>query len=791
MFGHQPIAKNMQYLHQVSSSFFLVLSGIHRIRFIVLLFFGTAIHISAGAQVLPVIPQTMPVIPQPVMVAAAEGTFTIHKGLPIVASVSDTSISSFLNEAIFSHTGYHLKIAKKIKGPAIRLSVDGRVQQKEGYELEVDRNGIAVRGHDAAGLFYGLQSLIQLFQLKEASRNISVQNGLIRDYPRFGYRGMHIDVGRHLFSVDFLKKFIDLLALYKLNTFHWHLTEDQGWRIEIKKYPRLQSVAAFRNGTIIGHKKETPHTFDGQRYGGYYTQEQIAEVVAYAGRRHINIIPEIEMPGHALAALSAYPELGCTGGPYQAAQFWGVFDDVFCAGNDQVYEFMEGVLDEVIRLFPYQYIHIGGDECPKLKWKSCPKCQKRIQENGLKDEHGLQGYFMRRIVAYLESKNRKAIGWDEVLEGGVSKETTIMNWRGEETGVAAAKEGYDVIMTPERFLYLDYYQSLHPEEPVAAASYTPLSKVYGYEPLSSQLNAAEAAHIKGVQAGLWSEYMDTPEQLEYMAFPRMLALSELAWSAKEQKNFTGFLARLRAQEPLLKRLNVNYFPYFDEVMGIVRQQKGNVVQLELSSTLPSASIRYTLDGKDPDKNSTLYDSAIVFGPTALVKARLFHDGQPLGRIFTQAYQAHLAVQKNIKLNDSAAGTAGIDPGLLLNGIMGTHRFNEGQWLGLRGRPLDVTIDLGAVHQVNRLGTNILNYHWQRMWAPSKLRFYVSADGVEFKEVYTQNTFPVNGINKVRATIPLSQVRYVRMFAEVIDKIPVGEYGEGAAPLLMVDEIYVN
>lgn len=732
-----------------------------------------------------------PVIPEPVFSKSKSGVFQIQSHTKLLYAPELKADAALLNEAIKSYTGYQLTGNTKKAGSQILLKLDSiAVKEKEGYHLSIQNNQLQITGHDQAGVFYGLQSLIQL--LKPQSKKIlSVQQGEIKDHPRFGYRGMHLDVGRHMYSVDFLKKFIDLLAVYKFNIFHWHLTEDQGWRIEIKKYPKLQSVAAWRNGTIIGHKKESPHIFDGIRYGGFYTQEQIKEVVRYASSKYVNVLPEIEMPGHALAALSAYPQLGCTGGLYRAAQFWGVFDDVFCAGNEEVYQFMEDVLDEVVSLFPYKYVHIGGDECPKLKWKQCPKCQQRIKENGLKDEHELQGYFMKRIERYLKTKNRMAIGWDEVLEGGVSRETTIMNWRGEASGIAAAKEKYDVIMTPENILYFDYYQSLNKNEPIAAGNYTPLAKVYTYEPIPDSLSPEEASYIKGVQGATWSEYLSTEQQLEYMVFPRALALSELAWTAKGKKDYPWFLKKLRAQEPLLKKRGVNYFPYFDEIMATVQQPALGVVTLALKTTLPKGIIRYTTDGTVPGLKSRIYNAAIPLTGSAEVNALLFLNHKPVGRVFNQAYIQHLAIQKKITLAHAPAGKYNFPPELLLNGIEGRHRFNDSQWLGFSAENLDALIDLGELKPVSAIGINVLNYHWQRMWAPKKLSFQVSADGKEFKEVYVQEIFDLDGINKVRAKIPLQKLRYIRVVAENIGKIPVGEYGEGEKAWLMADEIIVN
>lgn len=787
---------------QILSCFNKVPCKFFKISLLIFIFFGS----SSYAQ-----DHLLKVIPEPVYSKSEQGVFLINSNTKLIYNTDLKRSAELLNEAIRSYTGFVLSAADHFKnndlkskaaisGKAVAVGKNGNqillkldavaVKEKEGYQLKIENNRIEIIAHDQEGLFYGLQSLIQLF--KPASKiSISVPNGNIKDYPRFGYRGMHLDVSRHMYSVDFLKKFIDMIAAYKFNIFHWHLTDDQGWRIEIKKYPKLQSVAAWREGTIIGHKKETPHTFDGIRYGGYYTQDQIRDVVRYASSKYVNILPEIEMPGHASAALAAYPELGCTGGPYHTAQFWGVFDDVFCAGNEQVYQFMEDILDEVVTLFPYSYVHIGGDECPKLKWKQCPKCQQRIKDNNLKDEHELQGYFMKRIEKYLKTKNRKAVGWDEVLEGGVTKETTIMNWRGEQSGIAAAKEQYNVIMTPENILYFDYYQSLNKNEPVASASYTPLAKVYNYEPVPDSLRPEEAAYIKGVQAGVWSEYLTTSGQLEYMVFPRALALSEIAWSPKGMKDYPYFLEKLRHQEPFLKKKKINYFPYFDEIESSVNQEKNKDISVSLTTTLPGAEIRYTLDKTVPTNKSTLYQFPIVLNHTAVITAQLFLNGQAKGRIFDQSFTSHLAIQKEITLVNPPAGKYNMPAGYLLNGFEGNHRFNNGQWLGFNGDDLDALIDLDSIKPVSKVGINILNYHWQRMWAPKKLTIEVSEDGKEFKEVFSGGNFDINGINRIRVEFPLTKARYIRVLAKNIGRIPVGEYGEGEKAWLMADEIIVN
>jgi len=479
------------------------------------------------------------IIPQPYSIQKNGEVFRFSPAVAIdIGDGISTDNLIFFNQYFHQLAGYNLSVKKTI-APSIQLSINSnKITEPEGYQLSVTSKQISIIGHDLAGVFYGLQSLVQL--LYKSNGKVTVQGCTIEDHPRFAYRGMHLDVSRHFFKVDAIKKWIDLLALYKINTFHWHLTDDQGWRIEIKKYPLLQSISAYRDETIIGHKKDSPHRFDGKRYGGYYTQEEVKAVVKYAMERHVSIIPEIEMPGHALAALAAYPELGCIGGPYKTATYWGIFDDVYCAGNEQTFTFLKNVLDEVLPLFPSKYIHIGGDECPKTKWKTCPKCQRRIKDEHLKDEHELQSYFIGRMEKYLNSKGRQIIGWDEILEGGLAPGATVMSWTGEEGGIAAAKLHHNAIMTPEKYVYLDYYQSLYPSEPLAGGGYTPLSKVYNYEPITKELSGDEAKYIKGVQANAWSEYLASTAQAEHQIFPRILALAEIGWTDKGNKSYPSF-----------------------------------------------------------------------------------------------------------------------------------------------------------------------------------------------------------------------------------------------------------
>ena len=513
------------------------------------------------------------IIPQPANIIKLSGNLKITPDFKVQVgnNAEAKSIGKYFVAKVNKAAGFTLKIDKISRNKNLKnvfyieLAGDKEHFGKEGYQLEVNKESILLKANTPAGLFYGVQTLLQLLppQIFSENKVTGKVNWVIPcvkiiDIPRFSYRGMHLDVCRHFFPKEFIKKYIDLIAFHKMNTFHWHLTEDQGWRIEIKKYPKLTEISSYRNETLVGHYRDKPHKFDGQRYGGFYSQEDIKEIVQYAKERYVTIIPEIEMPGHSVAVLAAYPELACTEGPFEVSKIWGVRKDVYCAGNDKVFEFLENVLTEVIDLFPGMYIHIGGDECPKNRWEKCEKCQARIKNQDLKDEHELQSYFIRRIEKFLLSKRKLLIGWDEILEGGLAPEATVMSWRGIKGGIAAAEQGHDVIMTPNSHCYFDHYQKDQKTEPLAIGGFLPLKKVYFFEPIPEELDKKKQKHILGAQGNVWTEYMKTTDYVEYMSTPRMSALSEVNWSPKDKRNWDDFLSRLQTQFKRLDYLKVNY-----------------------------------------------------------------------------------------------------------------------------------------------------------------------------------------------------------------------------------------
>lgn len=516
--------------------------------------------------------QDYPIIPKPNEMTMSNGRFLIESNTKIITDKVLEGEAHYLAEILAKGADLQLDIIAK--GPNegnIKMTLDKTIEGDEAYKLEVSHDGISISGKTATGVFYGIQSLRQLMPVSietgiEDLKGLTVPAVKIYDYPRYGYRGMHLDVGRHFFGIEEVKKYLDLIAMHKMNTFHWHLTEDQGWRIEIKKYPKLTEVGAFRKGTAIGlaGSRNAPYTYDTIPYGGFYTQEEIKEVVAYAADRHITVIPEIELPGHSLAALAAYPELGNGTGPYEVAKRWGIFTQIY-APTDETFGFLEDVLIEVMALFPSKYIHIGGDEVLKKEWEESAFAQALIKREGLKDEHELQSYFVQRIEKFLNANGRDMIGWDEILEGGLAPNATVMSWRGIEGGIAAAKQHHNVIMTPGTHCYFDYYQESEEnriEEPITGSKrHTTVEKVYSYEPTPKELNEEESHYILGAQGNVWTEYMPTWDRVEYKVLPRMTALSEVVWSNKEVKNWDDFQRRLQDMAKRYDGLGHTYAKY--------------------------------------------------------------------------------------------------------------------------------------------------------------------------------------------------------------------------------------
>jgi hexosaminidase len=688
----------------------------------------------------------------------------------------------------------------------IRLSIfqPDSLMPTEWYGLTITTDAIDVYASSQAGLFRGTRTLVQLLEQGKASGSLPCL--WIADHPRFPWRGMHLDVCRHFFRARFVKKYIDLLARYKMNTFHWHLTEDQGWRIPIAKYPKLTEVGAWRSGSQVG--PYAAQTFDNERYGGSYTRDEIREVVAHAAARHITIVPEIEMPGHAMAALASYPHLGCTGGPYEVQRGWGVFDDVFCAGNDSVFTFLEDVLTEVMELFPGEYIHIGGDECPKTRWKTCPKCQARMRAEGLKDEHELQSYFIRRIERFVNSKGRKVIGWDEILEGGLAPNAAVMSWRGTEGGIAAAKAGHYTVMSPGSHCYFDHYQGDPANEPVAIGGYTTVQKVYSYEPIPAELEPREHTYILGAQGNVWTEYIRSAEHVEYMAVPRMLALAEVLWSPKEMRDEADFIRRLEAQLPWLEQLGVNYAKSMYQVRITPEQGKAKgSIEVKITGSRTDLPIRYELreefvDTKAPDPRNDLlvrhadhYNGPLTIRNSCSIEAWMMTDDPDRGWSTMprskRDFHFNFATARPITLSSpphDRYSTGGAFT--LVDGIRGSSRRVDNEWLAWKG-DVTITVDLGQQKDITHIGIGALGDTHSWIHLPREVVVSASNDGKTFREVgRIAPQAGASGKVDLRTAVQAA-ARYVRLEVRSAGRIPEGLPGAGHPAWLFLDEVEVR
>lgn len=762
------------------------------IRFFLLLF-GLISYLGFGQNI----------IPQPESLAFREGTFTLNSETVIKADDSSFE-AQFLQQYIHENNGLKLAINKNAKSencialnyslsPKLLVTKDSSGKRSsyksnnEEYMLLINKSEITIAAQERAGVFHGIQSLLQLLPLEEKDE-IKLPCLLINDQPKFKWRGMHLDVSRHFFDIEFIKKYIDYLAQYKMNTFHWHLTDDQGWRIEIKNYPKLTEIGAWRNGSMVGHYRD--QTFDTKRYGGFYTQEEIKEVVAYAKERHITVIPEIEMPGHALAALAAYPEYSCTGGPFEVGKTWGVLDDVFCP-KDETFTFLENILSEVIALFPSEYIHIGGDECPKTRWKCCSHCQKRMKDEKLKDEHELQSYFIQRIEKFVNSKGRKIIGWDEILEGGLAPNAAVMSWRGTDGGIAAAKEKHFAVMTPGSHCYFDHYQGEPANEPLAFGGYTTLEKVYSYNPIPNELNEAESAYILGAQANLWTEYIETTSQVEYMLFPRLTAIAEVVWGTSNPQNYKAFEDRVVHHMKGWSQKNINFSKAIYQVVSDISVQN-NQIYYALKSRNASG-IRFTTDGSEPKADSKTYNSSIQIDKSCTVKSAYFEAGQAKSATISQTFYITKSSGKLILLKHEPSKTYGKGgAATLVDGVKGDLlRFGK-NWLGFSGKDVEATIDYGSSTSFEKVSLNTFNGESSWIYLPREIQFLVSNDGVSFTIIRTISQEQIAKQNgELVESFPKTTARYLKVIVKNYGTIPDGKPGAGNEAWLFMDEISVE
>lgn len=655
----------------------------------------------------------------------------------------------------------------------------------EGYILGIDEN-IWIQASSAAGVFYALQTLKQYLGIDRLRREEaeSVSQILIQDAPAFPYRGMHLDVVRHFFEIDFVKKYIDLLAMHKMNTFHWHLTDDQGWRIEIKQYPKLQSIAAWRDGTLIGHATDIPEKFDTIRYGGYYTHEQIRDVVAYAAQRNVTIIPEIEMPGHALAVLSAYPEFACTPGPFKTAGSWGVFEDVMCP-TDTTFAFLENVLDEVIELFPSKFIHIGGDECPKTRWKESEFCQSLMKEKGIKDEHELQSYFITRIEKYLNSKGRQIIGWDEILDGGLSPNATVMSWRGKEGAIAAASQNHFAVMSPGPPCYFDHYQYDPSHEPIAIGGRSTLKMVYDFKIIPEELPRDKHKFILGGQGNIWTEYIQTTDHIEYMAFPRLVALAERLWSGPEIYNWENFKKRWITHQERLDARGVNYakhlaYPEYNTTIS------DGCINIQWRSELENQKVMLS---NSPDQGN--WEEVDFSHITQLCSDTTIYFKTKVSPVKSITFTPSKATQASMSFDVAPAsrypGRGGVQT--LQDGLKGSKYYNGVDWCAWEGKTVSITIDFGKKTFVNKVIVGVLSSISSWIHPPTLIEVMGSDDDVTFTSLASFRPENVSsGRNDLTFDLPQSEVRQLVLKVVPVTEIRSGLPGAGHGAWTFIDEI---
>lgn len=753
------------------------------------------IAVGVGCQSSTTQPLPTTVIPQPRSQQLLDGNFVLSSQTQLVYPPAFENAVQFLKHWV--EEGSVIRFRENDSDSQIVFVQDSQLAT-EGYKLEIDKNQIRITAATDTGAFYAVQSLRQLMPESIESGDfkedrIKIRQMHIQDEPEFTYRGMHLDVGRHFFSVDFIKQYLDYMAMLKMNYFHWHLTEDQGWRLEIKKYPLLQTVAAYRDQTLVGHYNEVPQRFDGQRYGGYYTQEEAREIVAYAAARHITVVPEIEMPGHSQAAITAYPELGCTGESPGVAQLWGVFEQIYCP-KEETFAFLEDVLDEVMEIFPSRLIHIGGDEAPKKNWKACPACQARMVQEGLQNEDELQSYFIKRMESYLNSHGRQIIGWDEIIEGGLAPNATVMSWRGTAGAITAAKQGNPVIMTPNSHCYFDYYQSQNENEPLAIGGYIPLEKVYQFDPIPTELNMAERALILGAQANLWTEYISQEDQVEYMIFPRITALSEVLWTYPAERNYTDYIARLLHFQKRLDALDVQYANHLFDLTGELVSNHSEWAW-SLQSIVPGVTIHYTTDGTGPNIHSPIYQTPIPFDTDLQITAAVFEAEKQLGAVYTQELQFHKAVGKPITVNVEAnPAYAGNGTTSLINGVPGSSkRYGDREWLGYWGDDLEVIIDLQEMISVNQVSTRLFDAPGQWIYAPAE----VWIELLDAQKELVSSKQAILHRDALLPTLVLVQesfehtANYVVVRVKNYGTIPDGAQGAGHKAWTFIDEIIVR
>lgn len=751
---------------------------------------------------------TLDIVPYPNNVELKCGSFTaagaeFHLD-PAMDEASKAIVNAFAEQLALT-SGTTCTVTEGAGKNGFSFTVDTGMPA-EAYTLKVGRKGVQIKASGLNGFNYAVQTIkqmlpVEVYGMTEAADvDWTLPCAVIKDEPRFGYRGMHLDVSRHFFGVDVVKRYLDIMEMHKMNTLHWHLTDDQGWRVEIKKYPELTEKGSVRKGTVVLKNWEQ---LDGKPYGGYYTQEQIREVVAYAAGKGITIIPEIDLPGHMLAALTAFPELGCTGGPYDLWCRWGVSEDVLCVGKEETFRFIEGVLDEIIELFPSKYIHIGGDECPKIRWEKCPVCQAKIKELGIKGdehhsaEHYLQSYTISRVEKYLNERGRSIIGWDEILEGGLAPNATVMSWRGSAGGEEAVRQGHDAIMVPNSHFYFDYYQSLDVDnEPFGIGGYIPVDLVYSYEPYTEKMTEEERSHILGIQANIWTEYIKTEDHLQYMLLPRMTALSEVQWCQRENKDWDRFTKSIPHVTSIYDIRGYNYAKHIFDLTAQVTSDPQNKALTLTFSIVDDAPVRYTVDGSEPTLESLVYDGPISITESCTIKAKVFRDNIET-KVFSKFYDIHKAIGCPVSLHSEPLEKYRFGaPDSFTDGLRGEISFNGGAWTGFQGTPMIVTIEMDGQTPYSSVTASALIEKGQHILNPVSLMVLLSEDGENYTQavakVYPEETAAdKDGMKEYTVTFPETTSKFMKVEIGCLEYLPDWLGGAPHKGFIFIDEILVK
>lgn len=763
-----------------------------------------------------------PLIPYPKNLKAMEGHFIFQDKMQVFLTFEDKEIyqiASDFSSRLSKVSGLQLTISRNDHANADIVFTMDKSLGKEAYQLDVASDKIVVKAASPAGFFYAVQSIHQLLPPEICSPDFignkttwSIPCVHILDEPRFGYRGMMLDVARYFMPKQYVLEFIDRLAAQKINYFHFHLTEDQGWRIEIKKYPRLTSIGAYRPYTQTGYKHfHAPVIPDGVEHQGFFTQEDIKEIVAYAEKRYITIIPEIELPGHSSAAVSAYPELSCgIKKDYEVVKNFGIFDNVFCP-NEKTFQFLDDVFTEIAALFPGKYIHIGGDECPKIAWKQCKHCQQLIKDLKLDGQSGLQSYFVHRVEKILNKKGKRLIGWDEILEGGLAPNSTVMSWRGEQGGIKAAQSGHQVIMIPNADTYLNYYQEDPEFAPVGSGSFLPIEQVYRYNPLSGPLSGDLSQYVLGTEAALWTPYMKTPEIVDYYMYPRFYAFAEVAWGSNKAEHYQDFLANIGSHYKRLDYQSVNACRnYFDAYIDGSFNRRTKVFEVRMKGMMPDTEIRFTLNGQEPTSKDAVYTQPIAISKDTQVKAAVFHNEKQVGKITQKSFFVNKATGKNTFSsvpyrfkpdNPGAKDYSEFNFCGLTNGIRG-YLNHVHPWVAFRpAEYTEIVVDLETVTTFKNIRYGVMNGYGQEAVAPESVEIEISNDSLSFKRIASKDfTYTIENkwqMFEQKFNFEPQKARYVKLkfkngrLPYHLGGFPVPKEREGELGMLFIDEIEIK